>query len=393
MRTFKRLVIGLLAVGLAHSEALPGSAATTLPDIRGIYIVAQKGWLDDGQLAQAIAVPGVDGILVYVLWSVLTSAKAPPKTYNWTVLDQMVQLAVSNGKKFEVGIVTGRDTPAWVFDAPPQGLGAAGQTFGYVQLGKPGAGCLRVQLALPWDNNYIAAYADLLQQLSTHLKAQSWYNSMTMLRLTGINTYTEELRLPAEPPGTGAAAQSCLSGNLQAWEQVGYTQGLVATGWRQMLTASQRAFPDKTFTLLAWQTNESELQTGGAACGGTRAMPMVCTSDADYFNLLKLGIFPEGSSGTNPVMAQYLELLPPNVIAFPNAVLQAHNILLPGPTPVTAPTPTPAPKATFEPTSSMTPELTSGPTPTTAPKSERLPSNTPTFEPPSTPAPKPIPKS
>jgi len=63
-------------------------------------------------------------------------------------------------------------------------------------------------------------------------------------------------------------------------------------------------------TLLACQTNESELQTGGAACGGTRAMPMVCTSDADYFNLLKLGIFPEGSSGTNPVMAQYLELLP-----------------------------------------------------------------------------------
>ena len=72
---------------------------------------------------------------------------------------------------------------------------------------------------------------------------------MTMLRLTGINTYTEELRLPAEPPGTGAAAQSCLGGNLQAWEQVGYTQGLVATGWRQMLTASQRAFPDKTFNL------------------------------------------------------------------------------------------------------------------------------------------------
>src|SRR5438477_4067301 len=261
-------------------------------------------------------------------------------------------------------------------------------------------------------------------------------NSMTMLRLTGINTYTEELRLPAEPPGTGAAAQSCLSGNLQAWEQVGYTQGLVATGWRQMLTASQRAFPDKTFnlalitdngfpaflpngtpvsspaaavqqaslvivtdlaqitaqqfpgqlviqsngledqglldtttiqlaqqngTLLAWQTNESELQTGGAACGGTRAMPMVCTSDADYFNLLKLGIFPEGSSGTNPVMAQYLELLPPNVIAFPNAVLQAHNILLPGPTPVTAPAPTPAP--------TLKPMPASTPAPTGAPKS------------------------
>src|SRR5262249_3847506 len=157
----------------------------------------------------------------------------------------------------------------------------------------------------------------------------------------------------------------------------------VATGWRQMLTAAMRAFPDKVFnlalitdngfpaflpngapvssppsgvqqaslatvtnlaqiaaqqfpgrlvlqsngledlalldtdtihlaqqngTLLAWQTNESELQSGGAACGGTRGMPVACTSDADYFNLLQLGIFPEGSSGTNPLQAQYLEL-------------------------------------------------------------------------------------
>jgi len=223
LRRLKWLLTGLLAIGLTHSAAPRGSAATTLPDIRGIYVVAQKGWLDDGQLAQAIAVPGVDGILVYVLWSVLTSPKAPPKTYNWTMLDGMVQLAVSNGKKFEVGIVTGGDTPAWVFDAPPQGLGAAGQIFGYAQLGKPGAGCLHEHLPLPWDNNYIAAYADLLQQLSTHLKAQGWYDSMTMLRLTGINTYTEELRLPAQPPGTTAQIQ-CLSGNLQAWQQAGSLQ-------------------------------------------------------------------------------------------------------------------------------------------------------------------------
>lgn len=461
MCAFKRLLTGLLAICLAHSGALPVSAAAALPDIRGIYVVAQKGWLNDGQLAQAIAVPGVDGILVYVLWSALTGSTAPlaskaplvPKSYSWTLLDEMVQLAVSHGKKFEVGIVTGGNLPTWVFDQPPEGLGAAGQTFGYAQLGKPSAGCIQEHLALPWNSNYIAAYADLLQQLSTHLKAQGWYNSMAMLRLTGINTYTEELRLPAEPPGDTAQLR-CLSGNLQAWKDVGYTQGLVETGWRQMLTASMRAFPDKVFnlalitdngfpaflpngtpvsspasavqqaslamvanlvqiaaqqfpgqlvlqsngledpalldtatinlakqngTLLAWQTNESELQTGGAACGGTREMPVECTSDADYFNLLKLGIFPEGSGGNNPLQAQYLELLPPNVIAFPGAVLRAHNILLSLPEPVTAPTPppspTPVPKPTSTPAVAAAPTFTSEPQRTTTPASESIPAN------------------
>jgi hypothetical protein len=460
----------LLAIAVTHSAAMPATAATPLPDIRGIYVVAQKGWLDDDQLARAIAVPGVDGILVYVLWSNLTSPKAPPKTYNWTVLDSMVQLAVRNGKKVEVGIVTGGDTPAWVFDTPPQGLGAADQIFGYVQLGKPGGGCLQKHLALPWDNNYIAAYADLLQQLSTHLKAKGWYNSMTMLRLTGINTYTQELRLPAQPPDLGAAARLCLGGNLQAWQEVGYSQGLVATGWRQMMTAALRAFPDKVFNLalitdngfpaflpdgtpvfspaaavqqaslamvtklvqiaaqqlpgqlvlqsngledpalldtdtinlaqqngtpLAWQTNESELQTGGAACGGTREMPVACTSDADFFDLLRLGIYPHGSSGTPPLQAQYLELLPPNVIAFPGAVLMAHNILVPGPTPAPVTTPTPAPKTTFDATPSMPPELTAEPTLAINPTLAPAPAATPTPATTPTPAatPKPMPKS
>ena len=71
MRTFQRLLTGLLAIGLAHATALPGSAATPLPDIRGIYVIGQKFYLENspmqGQqtwLQQAIASPAVDGILI-----------------------------------------------------------------------------------------------------------------------------------------------------------------------------------------------------------------------------------------------------------------------------------------------------------------------------------------
>src|SRR5438105_1110905 len=41
----------------------------------------------------------------------------------------------------------------------------------------------------------------------------------------------------------------CLNGNLQAWISAGYTQGKLATGWQQMLTASLRTFPDKFFNV------------------------------------------------------------------------------------------------------------------------------------------------
>ena len=245
MRTFQRLRTGLLVVGLMLSATLPGWAAS--PDIRGIYVNGQKFYLSNGQLAQAIAMPGVDGILVNLDWTDIASATTA-KTYSWTLLDNMVQLAVAQGKKFEIDIITGGSTPSWVFDPAPQGLGAASGNFVYVQSNKPGATCLDEKLPLPWNDAYIAAYSDLLQQLSAHLTAQGTYSSFTMLRLTGINTLTDELRLPGQTP-ISTPQFSCMIDNLKAWIDVGYSQGQVVTGWRQMLTATRRAFPDKFFNL------------------------------------------------------------------------------------------------------------------------------------------------
>ena len=485
MRTFQRLLtgllaIGLLAIGLMHATALPGSAATPLPDIRGIYVIGQKFYLENSPMAgqqtwlqQAIASPAVDGILIDLDWTDVASPTAT-KTYSWTLLDSMAQLAIAQGKKFEIAIITGGTTPSWVFTPQPQGLGAAFSNFEYVQADKPGATCINEQLALPWDSNYIAALADLLQQLSAHLKAQGWYSSMTMLRLTGINTLTDELRLPAQPP-SAMAQFPCLNGNLQAWISAGYTQGKLATGWQQMLTASLRAFPDKFFnvalitdngfpafmpdgtpllsppaavqqasavvvsnlmqlagqqlrgqlvlqsnglvnlaqldtttislaaangTLLAWQTNEWELQGGGAACGGSRASPVTCQGEGEFSTLLMTGIYPQGSSGTNPLKASYLELFAPNILAFPTAVLKAHHTLLQGkfvpddpPAPKPAPTPAPTAAATAMPASAPTTMPTPVPAAAPAPSALPAPAAIPMPAPMSTPTAKPMPKS
>lgn len=135
------------------------------------------------------------------------------------------------------------------------------------------------------------------------------------------------------------------------------SNGIVGSGQPDAITIADA---QAAGALLAWQTNEWELQTGGAACGGTREIPVAC-DETTFKDMLVAGIFPDSSSGTptdkaqsgtTPLKAQYLELFAPNILAFPKAVLHAHNLLLQGgnptaaptPTAVTTPTPTPAPK-------------------------------------------------
>ena len=44
--------------------------------------------------------------------------------------------------------------------------------------------------------------------------------------------------------------------------------------------------------------------------------------------MLTSGIYPAGTTGaTKPFQAQYLELFAPDILAFPAAVMQAHNEL------------------------------------------------------------------
>jgi len=87
----------------------------------------------------------------------------------------------------------------------------------------------------------------------------------------------------------------------------------------------------KAGAMLAWQTNEW-LGVGGAACGGTRGQPIPCNAST-FARMLTSGIYPNGTSGREPLQAQYLELFPANIIQFPQIVMHAHDLLLRMPQP------------------------------------------------------------
>ncbi len=77
-------------------------------------------------------------------------------------------------------------------------------------------------------------------------------------------------------------------------------------------------------TTAGYQTNDY-FNLQNAACSGSDINPGPCTS-ATYLQLLELGIYPLGRSNT--LLAQYIEVLPPDAVSFPDAILKAHQELV-----------------------------------------------------------------
>ncbi len=235
----------------------------------------------------------------------------------------------------------------------------------------------------------------MLDHLAAHLRATGALKDVTVVKLTGVNTDTDEVRLPAETPqGTG---NPCVTDAIVAWQSVGYRPSLVASAMRGVAGSWERAFPDawKVFPLIprqsfppvsengrpttgrsanvlvhhelgniisaaesvshghfiiqmdwliagkpvrprvmefarrfstpvAWQTNFYLGREGkGAACGGQFGNAVRC-DNASFLRLLQSGIHPDGGSGPN-ARGAFIEVFPPDVIEFSQAVAQAHD--------------------------------------------------------------------
>jgi hypothetical protein len=146
MANLKKWLVAAVA-GLVVST--PAIAA---PVPAGIYAIIGAEFPDQYTVtAQALQTPGVDGLLIHLRWNQISTGL---EQYDWTTLDQAVQLATAAHKRFEIGIVTGAALPTWVTDAAPGGLGAQNGTFDVdsVQAGH----CTTFVMAAPYDPAYLA---------------------------------------------------------------------------------------------------------------------------------------------------------------------------------------------------------------------------------------------
>ena len=219
----------------AASIASIPQAATAATPPGGVYAIIEASAPDQYAIAtQALQTPGVDGLLIHLRWGEISTKL---ENYDWTTLDQAIQLAMNAHKRFEIGIVTGGAMPKWVSDPPPMGLGAQHATFDI----DAANGCTSFDTAPPWDPAYLEAFRNLLMQLAQHLRSTHTYGHLAMLKLFGITTTTDETRLPA--------VNHCDNDPVATWQSLGYTPDKVEGAWNAMLKAYLGHFPAKAFNI------------------------------------------------------------------------------------------------------------------------------------------------
>ncbi len=391
MRIVVMTLLALFAASsvLCFAKLSYSSSSGQLP--HGLYVYSYPRFMQSGEFERALTVKGIEGAAVVMNWAELEPTNG---NYDFAEFDRRVELVRSHGLAIELGILAGGGAPAWIYAPPPAGRGARRLDFVFSHHNGKGP-CINVTLAPPWDPNYQAAFAEMLDHLAAHLRTTGALKDVTAVKLTGVNTDTDEVRLPAETPQE--TGNPCVTDAIAVWRSAGYRPSLVAAAMRGVATSWERAFPEawKIFPLIprhslppvgeeghartgrsvnalvhqelgniiaaaesvshghfiiqmdwliadkpvrprvmefarrfstpvAWQTNFYLNHEGkGAACGGQFGNAVRCDS-ASFLRLLQSGLYPEGGSGPN-ARGAFIEVFPPDVIEFPQAVARAHD--------------------------------------------------------------------
>lgn len=225
---------------------LSGPAAWAIsPAAHGIYVWPYNWAVKNGDFDKALTVSGVDGVGVHVTWSEISPAL---KAYDFTSVDRQLAVARSHHLAVEVAVAAGQGSPEWLFTPPPAGLGLRRLTFAVTYHGgmEP---CQKVSMPPPWDPGYQGAFADMLAQLSRHLHTTGYDRDVAVIKLTGMNTLTEELALPNEAPNESNNPNPCVTDSPRIWAGAGYRPSLTVQAMRGIAASYQRYFPDTLVTL------------------------------------------------------------------------------------------------------------------------------------------------
>ena len=173
--------------------------------------------LDPGETttsaSQFASMATVDGLAYRALWSRIESA---PGTYDWSTLDNTVDIARAAGKTITLHIAA--DLPGWL-----PGLGA--QTYTYTSpLGSGTA-------AVPWDAIYLSRHGEFMAALAAHLRTR---NDASVVSMVSVGAPVAEMSLVG-----------CRNGILGT--TVAYDRSKYLAAWETSVASHQDAFSDSAF--------------------------------------------------------------------------------------------------------------------------------------------------
>ncbi len=263
------------AIAGANPHATAGRQGSGIPSPAGIYVLNDAS--DERPTAEAyvsglFASPAykndITGHAIFVpIAKILPSISTWGQfNWDWRFVDTLLQIAVSNGKKFSIELETGYQTSNTYLQSLPAGfLAAVGPNsaplFNVWTTGGSGGRCISAYILLPWVSRVQEFWTAAAQALSAHLQQAGVYDSLTLVHIPGLSVYDEEIRLPTGvPEPTTADTLPCPDGRYAyptvindadtgRWRGLGYSDTAAINGFKIIAKAFADAFPDRVLGL------------------------------------------------------------------------------------------------------------------------------------------------
>ncbi len=264
----------LIYAGGGAPGPLPAKSAT-IPSPAGIYVVNKyydliptaKVYAAGFQSSTAFQ-NDITGLAIYVpIAKILPSITTWGQfAWDWRYLDTLVQIAVSNGKKFSIALISGlQNGPSYLHSLPQGFVAGAGANsaplFDVWIIGGEVGRCISSYILLPWVPRVQEFWSAAATALAAHLQQTGVYGSLTLVHVPGLLVYDEEIRLPANLPAPSVTdTLPCPDGRLpfnavlsdadtSRWRQLGYSDTAAINGFGVIASAFAQAFPDRILGL------------------------------------------------------------------------------------------------------------------------------------------------
>jgi len=252
-----RFILVILIGVIATAITAPRSFAVEESPVGGVYALS-KG---DAPIPQVVFDnPNVDGVALRFFWNTIEPGDG---VFNWAPIDEGIQNARAHGKKVALSITAGIRSPAWLYAD-----GASAFTFTWTKSWGPPP-CSQQRIPIPWNPVFLSKWQAFVQALGAR------YNSnpaVTIVKLTGLNTASEETNLPRDQTRQTEQARirTCSESDSDAeWEQVGYSPNKVLGAWRTILSAWAQALTNKKLALMITPAGFPSMGGGfGSMAGG-----------------------------------------------------------------------------------------------------------------------------
>lgn len=244
---------------LAFLAFATAAEAASLP-IRGIYALTTPNPTISQIPTAVLTNPYVNGIALRVGWSTLEPGL---RSYQWTDIDSVLALAASHGKTVTISVEAGIQAPTWLYSQ-----GAESYKFMWDVAFGP-AECTVARIPIPWDSVFQARWAEFVAAFGSRYGSNP---RITFVKLTGLNSKTEETFLPNAAPGQPVDGGRCRTMNdVQNWLNAGYTRTKVENAWLAIANEFDRAFPNREFAAMLVPGGFPPIDGGGnliasAAC-------------------------------------------------------------------------------------------------------------------------------